>query len=103
MKALAGKFSGGSTRMVSSSGISFALFISLLVLTITYRVMLTIGLFTNPIRPFDFSPGSHPIKFALAFWYYDLGLALACFLLLLFSLGGDISSREEEYSSFSRS
>jgi membrane-anchored protein YejM (alkaline phosphatase superfamily) len=43
--------------------------------------MLTIGLFTNPIRPFDFSPGSHPIKFALAYWYYDLSLVLACFLL----------------------
>ena len=80
-KASAGKLSGWFTRIVSSSGIPFALFVSLLALTLTYRIMLTVGLFTNPIRPFDFSPGSHPIRFTLMYWYYDLGLVLVCSLL----------------------
>ena len=75
------KSRGWFTRMVSSSGSSFALLISLLALASVYRILLTVGLFTNPIRPFDFSPGSHPIRFALAYWFYDLGFVLLCFLL----------------------
>ena len=81
MKALTGKFSGWLTRMLASSRTPFSFFMALWALTSTYRIMLTVGLFTNPIRPFDFSPGSHPIRFTLAYWYYDLVLLLVGFLL----------------------
>ncbi len=41
-------------RIVSSSPSSFALFICLFGLTLAYRIQLTIGLFTNRVKPFDF-------------------------------------------------
>ncbi|HYB19353.1 MAG TPA: hypothetical protein VEH09_00410, partial [Thermodesulfobacteriota bacterium] len=89
IKALSGKFWGWFIRMLSSSRTSFSLFMFLLALTITYRIMLTVGLFTNPIRPFDFSPGSHPVRFTVTYWYHDLGLVLACSLLTwILSRGG---------------
>ena len=95
-KASAGKLSGWFTRIVSSSGIPLALFFSLLALTLTYRIMLTVGLFTNPIRPFDFSPGSHPIRFTLAYWSWPpCSRSWPVPSFFGFSLGENISSRKE--------
>ncbi len=68
-------------RIASSSKSSFSLFICILILTSAYRLHLTIGLFTSSVRPFDFNPASHPLGFMLAYWPYDLALALGGFLL----------------------
>ena len=70
-----------SIGIVSSSKSSFALFICLLAMVLVYRIQLTIGLFTNPVRPFDFNPAHHPVWFTLAYLTYDLALVLVCFLL----------------------
>ena len=80
-RRLSGKFFGWFARTVAFSRTPFALLMAILAGTITYRILLTLGLFTNPIRPFDFSPGSHPFRFILAFGNYDVAMALACFLL----------------------
>ena len=80
-KVLSGILSKWPTRIVSSSESSFALFICILALTFAYRIQLTIGLFTNPVRPFDFNPALHGVWFMLAYLPYDLALVLACFLL----------------------
>ncbi len=81
VKVLLKKGSGLLTRIISSSKSSFALFICLLAIVLVYRIQLTIGLFTNPVRPFDFNPARHPVWFSLAYWPYDLALVLVCFLL----------------------
>jgi hypothetical protein len=80
MKAYSGKFFGWFTRLVSSGRSSSAFLISLLALAVIYRVLLTLGLFTNPIRPFDFYPKSPPLEFTLKCGYSDLALVLT-FLL----------------------
>jgi len=67
--------------IVSSRESSFAFLVCLLVLTLVYRVQLTIGLFTNRVRPFDFSPADHSVWFMLAYFPYDLALVFVCFLL----------------------
>ncbi|MGA2468509.1 MAG: sulfatase-like hydrolase/transferase, partial [Thermodesulfobacteriota bacterium] len=69
------------TRIVSSSKSSFAFFICLLAIVFVYRIQLMIGLFTKPVRPFDFNPGQHPVWFTLAYLPYDLAFVLVCFLL----------------------
>jgi len=81
VKALLRKYSHLLTGIVTSSGASFALFIGLLAMVFVYRIQLTIGLFTNPVRPFDFNPAHHPVWFTLAYLPYDLALVLVCFLL----------------------
>ena len=88
VKALLEMFSSFLIRIVSTNKSPFALFISLLALTFVYRIQLTIGLFTNPVRPFDFSPACHPAWFTFAYAPYDLALVLLCFLLswLLFRM-----------------
>ena len=68
-------------RIVSSSNSTFAFSMCILVLIIGYRIQLMLGLLTNPIRPFDFIPASHPIGFTLSCLPYDLTLVLGCFLL----------------------
>jgi len=68
-------------RIVSSSNSTFAFSMCILVLIIGYRIQLTVGLLTNPIRPFDFIPASHPIGFTLSCLPYDLALVLGCFLI----------------------
>jgi hypothetical protein len=68
-------------RFVSSNRTAFALLAALVALVLAYRIRLTYGLFTHPIKPFDFSPGSHPVRFALAYGYSDLVLILTCFFL----------------------
>jgi hypothetical protein len=72
---------GWFNRFISGNRTAFALLAALVVLVLAYRIRLTYGLFTHPIRPFDFSPGSHPIQFALAYGYSDLVLILTCFFL----------------------
>ena len=81
VKVLFKKFSDLLKRIVSSSESSFALFISLLTMVLVYRIQLTIGLFTNPVRPFDFNPTQHPVWFALAYWPDDLALVFGCILI----------------------
>jgi len=68
-------------RFVSGNRTAFALLAALVALVLAYRIRLTYGLFTHPIKPFDFSPDSHPIRFALAYGYSDLVLILTCFFL----------------------
>ena len=65
-------------RIVSSSNSTFAFSMCILVLIIGYRIQLTMGLLTNPTRPFDFIPSSHPIGFTLSCLPYDLPLILGC-------------------------
>ncbi|MEW6377399.1 MAG: hypothetical protein AB1502_16610, partial [Thermodesulfobacteriota bacterium] len=80
-KSLSGKISSLLLRIVSSSESSFAFFIALLALTFAYRIQLTIGLFANPVRPFDFNPRQLPIGLMLWYLPYDVALVLLCFLL----------------------
>jgi len=83
MKRFLGNCSSFLKGIVTSSESSFAFLICLLVLTLVYRIQLTIGLFTNRVRPFDFSPTHHPVWFTLALLSYDLAFVLVCFLLSL--------------------
>ena len=76
--------SRSASRIVSSSEASFAFFVCLLATTLAYRVHLTIGLFTSPVRPFDFNPTQHPVWFMLAYFPLDLALILLCFLISWF-------------------
>jgi len=75
------KFSDWFTRAVSSSRSSFALFICLFATVLVYRMQLTIGLFTNRVRPFDFHPGGHPFWFTFAYLPSDLAVVLICSLI----------------------
>ena len=87
MSVLSG-FSGRFRRLASSAGISFAFSICLLVIVLGYRIQLTEGLLTSSVRPFDFNPGPHPVKFILSYLPFDLALILSCFLITwLFSRG----------------
>jgi phosphoglycerol transferase MdoB-like AlkP superfamily enzyme len=54
-----------------------------LAVVLLYRIQLTIGLFTNPVKPFDFNPAHYSVWFMLTDWPYDLALVLFCFLLSL--------------------
>jgi arylsulfatase A-like enzyme len=83
VKRFLGKCSCFLTGIVSSSKSSLAFLICLLALTLVYRIQLTIGLFTNRVRPFDFSPIHHPVWFTLALMPYDLAFVFVCFLLSL--------------------
>jgi len=72
--------SGFFKQIVSSTRSSFALFVCLWAIILAYRIQLTNGLLTSPVRPFDFNPGSQPLRFMLSYLPYDLSLILACFL-----------------------
>jgi len=68
-------------RIASSSEVSFALFICLFFITLVYRIQLTIGLFTNPVKPFDFNPANYPIWLMFSYLYLDLlFIFICCFL-----------------------
>jgi hypothetical protein len=69
------------TSVFSSSKSSFAFFICLLVVVFLYRVQLTVRLFTNVVRPFDFNPSQHPVWFALDYLPDDFALVIVCFLI----------------------
>jgi phosphoglycerol transferase MdoB-like AlkP superfamily enzyme len=79
-KVLLMRSSGLLTNILSSSKSSFALFICLLAIVFVYRIQLTIGLFTNAVRPFDFNPAQHPVWFTLAYLPYDLAFVFVCFV-----------------------
>jgi arylsulfatase A-like enzyme len=81
MKALLRKTSRLLIEIVSSSKSSFAFLISLSALVLVYRIQLSIGLFTHPVKPFDFNPPQHPVWFTLAYLPYDLLFVLVCFSL----------------------
>lgn len=81
VKGLLMKSPGWVTSIFSFSKSSFALFICLLAIVFVYRIQLTIGLFTNAVRPFDFNPAQHPVWFTLAYLPYDLAFVFVCFVL----------------------
>ena len=83
VKPFLGKCSSLLTGIVSSSKATFAFLTCLLALTLVYRIQLTVGLFTNRVRPFDFSPTHPPVWFTLGLLSYDLAFVLVCFLLSL--------------------
>ncbi len=45
---------------------------------IVYRIQLTVGLFTNTVRPFDFNPAQHPVWLVLAYLPGDLAFVFIC-------------------------
>lgn len=63
-------------RWTSSHASSFALFVSLWVLILTYRIQLSMELLTHPIRPFDFNPDHLPFRFLPCLWPQDFVLVL---------------------------
>jgi len=69
------------TSVFSSSEPSFTFFICLLAIVFAYRIQLTISLFTNVVRPFDFNPGQHTVWFVLAYLPSDLVFVFVCFSL----------------------
>lgn len=79
-RSLTRRFSSLTSWLVSSSDGSFAFLIGLLALTLVYRIVLTTLLFVNPVRPFDFNPGSYPPWFMLAYLPFDLVIIVVCFL-----------------------
>ncbi len=81
VKRLLRKYSVWLTRVISSGQSSFALFICLLTIVFVYRIQLAMGLFTSPVRPFDFNPAHTPVWLMLTYWPYDLALVLFLFLL----------------------
>ncbi len=81
VKIFSNKFSDGLIGIVSSNRSSLALFLCLLTIVFVYRIQLTVRLFTNPVRPFDFNPAHHSAWFTLAYLPYDLALVLVCVLL----------------------
>jgi membrane-anchored protein YejM (alkaline phosphatase superfamily) len=81
VKVFVTKCSGLLTRISSSSKSSFAFFICLLAIVFVYRIQLTVGLFTNAVRPFDFHPVQHPVWFTLVYLPNDLAFVLVCFLI----------------------
>lgn len=81
IRVLRAIFSNLLIRIVCSNRTSFAFLICLLVLTIAYRIQLTIGLLTNPVKPFDFHPAKHPVEFMLTYFPYDFAVVLVCFLI----------------------
>jgi hypothetical protein len=80
-KVLLAKYSGLLTKISSSSKSSFAFFICLLAIVFVYRIQLTIGLFTNTVRPFDFHPVQHPLWLTVVYFANDLAFVAVCFLI----------------------
>jgi arylsulfatase A-like enzyme len=70
--------------MVSSGRSSYAFAICLTAILLAYRIQLTVGLFSSPVRPFDFNPGSHFLGMMLTFLSCDLALILGSFLMAWF-------------------
>jgi len=81
VKVLLTKCSDLFARISSSSKSSLAFSICLLAVVLFYRIQLTVGLFTNTVRPFDFHPVQHPLWFTLVYLPNDLAFVLVCFLI----------------------
>jgi arylsulfatase A-like enzyme len=94
MKRFLAKCSSLLTGIAGSNRSSFAFMICLLAITLVYRIQLTLGLFTNRVRPFDFIPTHPPVRFTLAFLPYDLALVFVCFLCSWFLSRMTCSVRE---------
>jgi hypothetical protein len=101
-KRFLAKCSSLLTGIVGSSESSFAFMICLLALTLAYRIQLTMDLFTNKVKPFDFNPAHSPVWFMLASLPYDLGLVFVCFLLSWLLSRMTFSSRQSRTSAVSR-
>jgi arylsulfatase A-like enzyme len=80
-KSFSSMVSGSFTRIVASTGPLFSFFICVLAMTFAYRIQLTISLYLNSTRPFDFNPTLHPVWFMLPYLPYDLSLVFGCFIL----------------------
>ena len=80
-KALLTKWSGLLTSIFSSSKSSCAFFVCLLAIVFVYRIQLTIGLFTNAVRPFDFNPAQHAVRVVFSYLPSDLAFVFVCFSL----------------------
>jgi len=82
LKAFSAPLSALLKKFSSSSESSFAFFVFTLILTLAYRVQLTIRLYLSPVKPYDFDPGKPPLWFFFRYLPYDLLLVLSSFLLL---------------------
>ena len=81
LKVLLANWTSSVASLFSSGRTSLAFFICLLAVVLAYRIQLTIGLFTNVVRPFDFNPAQHAVWFVLAYLPSDLAFVLVCFSL----------------------
>ena len=98
VKAFLMECPGWVISIFSFSKSSFALFICLLAIVFVYRIQLTIGLFTNAVRPFDFIPAQHPVWFTLAYLPRDLAFVFVCFVFFwLLSRAASFISRSKTF------
>lgn len=102
MKRFLAKCSSLLTGIADSNRLSFAFMICLLAITLVYRIQLTMDLFTNKVKPFDFNPTSPPIWFTVASLPYDLAFVSVCFLLSWLLSRMTSSSRQSRTSTVSR-
>jgi hypothetical protein len=71
----------GLASIFSFSPFSASLFVCILVMLLVYRIQLTIALFNNPIKPFDFDPAAHGLWFWVRYFPYDVLLLFSFFIL----------------------
>jgi len=81
LKVLLVNWTNSAASLFSSGRTSLAFFICLLAVVLAYRIQLTISLFTNVVRPFDFNPAQHAVWFVLAYLPSDLAFVFVCFSL----------------------
>jgi hypothetical protein len=81
VKQILEKCSGLLTGIVAPNKSSLPFLICLLAITLVYRIQLTMDLFANKVKPFDFNPAHPPVWFTLASLPYDLAFVFVCFLL----------------------
>jgi len=72
-------------RLASTGRKTYALLVSLFAMVFLYRVALTISLFVNDVKPFDFNPKLVPVWFMIGFLPYDL-LLIGVIVLLSFAM-----------------
>jgi hypothetical protein len=75
------RFSARISWIIPFDRTPVALLVSVFVLVIFYRIELAWRLFTRPVRPFDFTPGSHPAWFTIKHLAGDLALLLVFCLM----------------------
>jgi hypothetical protein len=76
VKALLTKCSGLLTKISSFSKSTFAFSICLLAIVLVYRIQLTVGLFTNTVRTFDFDAVLNTLWFSLVYLPNDIAFVL---------------------------
>jgi len=67
--------------MVSPKRVPLVFTLSTLLVVFIYRLQLTLGLFKNPVKPFDYHPTMDSFPFVLSLLLYDFPLLLFGFLL----------------------